>query len=96
MKIAAEMLDGCTSFLRGAIIIRGLESSIGGVTFPDEDFIVFYRIVSETGHLPLPKQQPLWQPEALDRIKPEIKEKEYWARTEATQACKNLIQRFKV
>jgi hypothetical protein len=96
VKVVAEMLDRYISFLEGSIIIRGLENSIGGVTFPGEDFIVFDRIVSETDHLPLPKQQSLWQPEALERIKPEIKEKEDKARTEATQACKNLIQRFKV
>jgi hypothetical protein len=88
VKVAAEMLDGQISFLEGSIVIHGLENSIGGVTFQDEDFIVFYRIVDETDHLPLPKQQSLWQPEALERIIPEVKEKENKARTEATQACK--------
>jgi hypothetical protein len=96
VKVAAEMLEGHISFLEGSTIIRGLENSIGGVIFQDKDFIVFDLIVDETDHLPLPKQQPLWQPEALERIKSEIKEKEEKARTEATQACKNLIQRFKV
>jgi hypothetical protein len=96
VKVATEMLDGHISFLEGSTIIRGLENYIGGITFPDVDFIVFDLIVDETDHLPLPKQQPFWQPEALERIKPEIKEKEDKARTEAAQACKNLIQRFKV
>jgi len=94
VSFADAMLSGKLSFLEGASKIHGLVNKVGGVRFDDPDFIKFTAIVSDTDHLPLEKQRSLWQPEALARLEPEIKEKEQWARSFATAASKNLISRF--
>jgi hypothetical protein len=94
VSTAERMIAGELSFLEGAYILCGLEHKVGGVKFPDADFGVFTGIVSESDHLPFEAQRPLWNPEALARMEPEIKEKEAHARSIAMQACKNLIARF--
>jgi hypothetical protein len=95
VSLAEDMLAGRLSFLEGASRMFGLERDVGGVTFPDSDFTAFDAIVSETDHLPLERVKPLWQPEAIAKMEPEYKQKEEWARSFASQACRNLIKRFK-
>jgi hypothetical protein len=94
VETAQAIIDGKLPFLEGAVIVNGLETKVGGVVFPDKDFMVFTGIVSETDALPLEAQRKFWNPEALARLEPEIKKKEEWARSIALQACKNLAERF--
>lgn len=94
--VAQSMLDGDLSFLEGAaqvLAIKGLLSEVGD---RDSDFDAFLVIRSETDHLPLKEHWPQWSPEALTHLEPEFKHTQEWASSFAPQACKNLIERFKV
>jgi Protein of unknown function (DUF2489) len=94
VSFAQAMLEGKLPFLEGAYKLDGLSHRVGGVSLDDPDFLLFSAISSETDHLPFDEQRPLWQPEALKRLEPEIKERENWARSMATAACRSLIDRF--
>jgi hypothetical protein len=94
VSFAQAKLEGKLPFLEGAYRLHGLSNRVGGVGLDDSDFLLFSAISSETDHLPLDAQRPLWQPEALKRLEPEIHENENWARSLATPACRSLIARF--
>lgn len=94
VSLAQAMLDGKLSFLEGAARILAIKKSLSGIANRDPDFDVFVTIQSETDHLPLPEQRALWAPEALDRLEPEFKRVEEWAKSFAPSACERLIARF--
>ncbi|CAG9267560.1 DUF2489 domain-containing protein [Paraburkholderia unamae] len=96
VDIAQAMLDGKLPFLEGAVQVLAIRSQLSGIADRDPDFDVFVVIHSETDHLPLEEQRSMWLPEALDRLDPEIKQSEEWARSFAPQACRNLIERFNI
>jgi hypothetical protein len=94
VALATEMLAGRLSYFEGAPQMCALQSEVGGVGDRDPDFDAFAVIVSETDHLPLKKQRPLWSPSALERLAPEFKRTEEWAANFAPDACRHLIARF--
>ncbi|WP_244127376.1 DUF2489 domain-containing protein [Burkholderia gladioli] len=94
VELAHAMLDGRVSFLEGAVQVHAIKNRLIGIADRDSDFDVFLVIMSETDHLPLEAQRPLWAPEALARLEPEFKRTEEWARSFALEACRNLIARF--
>lgn len=94
VKFAREMLSGELSFIEGAAAVVRLRGRIGGVGDFDEDFMTFVAIDSETDHLPLQAQWPLWDKSALERLAPEFEKAQEWASTFALASCNNLIGRF--
>lgn len=94
--LAQAMLDGNLSFIEGAVQVLAIKNQLGRVAERDPDFGVFLVIRSETDHLPLEEQRPLWAPEALERLEPEFKRTEEWARSFAPAACRSLIARFSI
>lgn len=96
VALAQAMLDGNLSFFEGAVQVLAIKNQLGRVTERDPDFDVFLAIRSETDHLPLEEQRSLWAPEALERLEPEFKRTEEWARSFAPVACRNLIARFSI
>jgi len=91
---ARAMLSGELSYHEGSVIVLRLRCRVGGVLDFDEDFDAFVVIESETDHLPLKAQQPLWDQAALARMAPEYESVEAWAETFAPSACEKLIGRF--
>src|ERR1700749_1305835 len=81
VSLAQAILGGSLSFLEGAIQVLAVKSQLRRVADRDQDFDVFLLIQSETDHLPLEEQRPLWAPEALERLKSEFNESEEWARS---------------
>ena len=71
-----------------------LQSQVGGLDDRDADFDAFAVIASETDHLPLENQRPLWSRSAIERLAPEFKRTEEWAAEFAPEACRNIIARF--
>lgn len=94
VSLVQAMIAGELPFLEGAIAVLGLEHAVGGVNWPDADFMAFTAVASETDYLPRAEQRSFWAPDALSRLEPEIKQKEEWARSFAMDACKNLLDRF--
>lgn len=94
VKAAREMLSGELSFVEGAAAVVRLRERVGGVGDFDEDFMSFVAIDSETNHLPLQAQWPIWDQAALERLAPEFEKAQDWASTFAPAACEKLIGRF--
>jgi hypothetical protein len=91
VEIARAMLTGQVSFIEGS---RGICEVVPGGLRDDPDIIAFVLIDSETDALPVGAQQKLWQPKALEDLRPRIEQAEQWAKTTATAHCRNLIVRF--
>lgn len=94
--VAKSMLDGDLSFLEGAAQVLAIKELLSGVVDRDSDFDAFLVIRLESDHLPLKEHWPQWSPEALTHLDPEFKRTEEWASSFAPQACKNLIERFRI
>jgi hypothetical protein len=92
--VARQMLNGGLSFLEGAHRIVALRGSIGGVAERDADFDAFMVVESETDHLPLVAQRPLWSSQALAALEPEFARCEAWASGFIPCACAFLMTRF--
>jgi hypothetical protein len=91
---ARAMLSGELPYVEGAFLVTRLRHRISGVAERDEDFDAFVVIESETDHLPLQAQRPLWSEQALAGLEPEFKRTQEWAASFAADACKRLIARF--
>lgn len=89
---ANAILRGELSYLEGARKICSLEH-VADLDL-DPDIIPFVAIYSDTDALPLGDVRQYWQPQALDRLQPEIERKEQWAREYGRTACENLAKRF--
>ncbi|OIQ89979.1 hypothetical protein GALL_281170 [mine drainage metagenome] len=96
VELARAMLDGKLSFFEGAVHVQSIRNRLVSIAERDPDFDAFLVIISETDHLPLEAQRPLWAPEALAQLESEFKRTEEWARSFAPQACRNLIARFEL
>lgn len=94
VSLAQAMLNGKLPFLEGAVQVLAIKSRLSGVADRDSDFDAFVAIQSETDHLPLEAQRPLWSPTALAELEPELRRAEEWAKSFAPSACWNLIARF--
>jgi hypothetical protein len=70
VSVARSMLAGKLSFMEGANQVLRLKDQLGGVRDGDDDFDCFVLIASETDHLPLEAQRPLWTVNALKRLAP--------------------------
>jgi hypothetical protein len=92
VEIARAMLAGRVSFIEGS---REISEMVPGELRDDPDIIPFIAVDSETDTLPLGDQQELWQPKALEKLKPKIDRAEQWAKDAATSHCMHLIERFK-
>ncbi len=92
---ARSMVDGSFSFLEGARTLSALRHD-AAVREDDSDFMTFVAIDSETDDLPIGAIRQHWSQEALDKLDPEIKEAEEWARKVGLEACESLIRRFHV
>ena len=90
---ARAMIEGEISFIEGARKINGL-GYLAGLGEFDGNLIVFTSIDSQTDALPMGKVRELWNPDALNKLLPEIDDAERWARDEAITHCRNLIERF--
>jgi len=90
---ARSMLEGTLSFLEGARTLSALRFE-AGVREDDSDFMTFVAIDSENDDLPLGVVCKYWSKEALDKLDPEIKEAEEWAKNFASKACESLVRRF--
>ncbi len=95
VEVAMSILTGSMTYLDGAEHIWSLSHAVGGVANDDPDFRAFSVISSETDHLPLKRTRHLWSPAALQRLEPELKRTEGWARGVGLKACENLIARFR-
>lgn len=89
---ANAILKGEISYLEGARKIFSLKH-VADLDL-DPDIIPFIAIYSDTDALPLGEVRRYWQPEALDRLQPEIERKEEWAQEYGRVACENLVKRF--
>jgi hypothetical protein len=94
-EIARSMIDGNLGFLEGARVLSSLRHE-AEISDDDVDFMVFVVIDSETDDLPIGEVRHHWSIEALDKLDPEIKEAEGWARGVGFEACQSLIRRFHV
>lgn len=92
--LANKMRNKELSFFEGAVRMAPLRFDIRGVDDFDEDFIAFVVISSETDHLPLEAQRPLWNPNVLKGLEAEFLRIEEWASAFAVEACENIIKRF--
>ncbi len=73
VELANEMLAGRLSYFEGAAEIATLRHKLSGIPERDPDFDAFVLIESETDHLPLEAQRPLWAAAALKRLEPEFR-----------------------
>jgi hypothetical protein len=96
VALAASLLAGQLSYLEGAPQVQALLRKVGGVDDRDPDFDAFVLISSETDHLPLQKHRGMWSPSALERLEPQFRRVEEWARGFAPKACESLIARFTI
>lgn len=93
VEAASRMLAGTLTFLEGARQISDLRFDAG--LSDDPDVLVFVCIDSETDDLPVTGElRELWEPSALERLRPRIDEAEAWARKIGTTCCENMIVRF--
>jgi hypothetical protein len=87
------MLDGRLSFLIGSRQLAVLRHETD-ITDDDADFLIFVAIDSETDAFPLGSVREHWDPFALAKLEPKIKEAELWASSVGADACRSLIARF--
>jgi hypothetical protein len=100
VALAEQMLSGRITYLEGAAQLVLLEHAVGDIAVGegdshDPDFEPFWLITREASHLPLEQQRPLWSAGALARLAPELSSREAWAKSVATGACTNLMQRYR-
>lgn len=88
------MLNGELSYFEGAAQVLSIDRRSLGIDERDPDFDKFMLIRSETDHLPLQPQQPLWSKEALEGLQDDFAQAEHWAKSFAPEACRNLLARF--
>lgn len=93
VALCRAMISGELSYFEGALRVCPLRFNIG-VSEDDPDLMVFAGISSETDHLPPKHIQHRWSREALQRLQPEFERTEVWAKSFASKACENLIERF--
>jgi hypothetical protein len=93
VQTATAMQNGEISYLVGARKIDALRHD-ASVKDDDEDFLVFVAIASETDDFPLGTVRQHWDKDALDRLQPEIRAAEIWAKEQAEPICVRLVQRF--
>jgi hypothetical protein len=95
VETAQSMLDGQLNFLEGARMLSDLRNE-AAVRDDDSDFMTFVAIDSETDDLPIGAVRQHWSKEVLDKLDPEYKEAEVWAKKFGSEACESLIRRFHV
>jgi hypothetical protein len=89
---ARAVLTGEFSYLEAARKIFSLKH-VADLDF-DPDVIRFTAIYSNTDALPLGEVRKYWQPQALEKLQPEIERMEQWAQEYGRSACENLAARF--
>lgn len=94
-ETARSMIDGNLSFLEGARVLSSLRHD-AEVSDGDDDFMAFVVIDSETDDIPIGEVRQHWSIDALNKLDPEIKEAEEWARGVGFEACQSLVRRFHV
>ena len=92
---ARSMLNGDLNFLEGARNLVDLRHE-AAVRDDDADFMVFVAIDSETDDLPTGAARQQWPLDVLEKLDPEYKKAEAWAKEFGSQACESLIRRFHV
>jgi hypothetical protein len=92
VSTARDMCEGRISFIEGAREILSLAHAIG--LSDDPDIVAFVAVDSETDALPMGSVRNLWQPEALEKLQPEIERAETWARDTCLKQCQALIARL--
>jgi hypothetical protein len=94
LELLYSMLDGRLSYFEGAAQVLNIDRRLLGISEQDSDFEKFVLIRSETDHLPLHQQRPLWSADALEKLQGEFAQTEEWAKTFAPEACNNLIAKI--
>jgi hypothetical protein len=94
-ETARSMIEGNLGFLEGARVLSSLRHE-AEISDDDVDFMAFVVIDSETDGFPIGEVRKHWSIEALDKLDPEIKEAQEWARGVGFEACQSLILRFHV
>jgi ribosome recycling factor len=93
VRVARGIIDGSVGIVAGARQLLALR-------FPsqprekDEDMLVFCRINSETGELPIGDVRRHWNPDILKVKDEELENYEARFREQAIQAAKNLITKY--
>jgi hypothetical protein len=95
VETARSMLNGDLNFLEGARTLVDLRHE-AAVRDDDSDFMVFVAIDSETDNLPIGAIRQHWPQEVLEKLEPEYRKAEGWAKEFGTLACESLIRRFHV
>lgn len=71
VEIAQSMLKGTLPFIEGAQTILGHLAAAGVDEF-DEDRVPFWVVFSGTDRFPIARVRQYWEPEALEKLQPEI------------------------
>ena len=95
VETACSMLNGDVSFLDGTRTLVSLRHE-AAVRDDDCDFMALVAIDSDTDDLPLGHVREHWSQESLEKLIPEIKKAEEWAKKFGSDACESLIRRFHV
>jgi hypothetical protein len=91
---AGRMLDRSLPFIAGIrTLVALLEEA--DVPWDDADRLNIVGVASETDALPVGAVRDLWEEDALQRLDPEIRKLELWARDRSTSACESLARRFR-
>jgi prolyl-tRNA editing enzyme YbaK/EbsC (Cys-tRNA(Pro) deacylase) len=91
-RVASDMLAGRTTFLEGTRTLLPFVHAAG--LSRDPDCVTFVLIDSETDALPIGKVRALWEPNTLERLRPEIERAELWAKSVGLAACESLAARW--
>ena len=90
---ARSMLEGRLCFIDGARQLASLRNE-AAVRDDDVDFMVFVAIASETDDFPTGSARQYWSKDALDKLDPDFKAAQSWAKRVGSEACEALIRRF--
>jgi hypothetical protein len=95
VETARSMLNGDLNFLEGARILVDLRHK-AAVRDDDSDFMAFVAIDSEIDDLPIGSVRQYWPQDVLEKLEPEYRKAEAWAKEFGSLACESLIRRFHV
>jgi len=93
IALASAVLTGEADLVE---VSRELWSRLGelGLDWDDVDYHALGVIASETDHLPIGAERANWDPEALARKDPEVRDAYAWAEEIGLPACERVVARF--
>src|SRR5262245_11130067 len=94
VDIARSIVQGELGIIAGCRKLSKLAHGLVEDWRVDPDFVVFGNVESDTDHLPLEDQRPLWNPPAFEEKQRDVASYEESARAEVVSACRSVIARF--